>query len=277
MKNTYVPSYASPVVRACWLTCRHVTVQQRLCARYEAQIEHLTLALQEAQARAAESSRVAEEHRKMSANLNVALVTESAGRQALEREREKLKRALKEMRKKMGDLLDDRAATERVIARVFRELVECRIEAEVGRRGLQDEVVSLRRDVRTMEREAEDAKTEHVKSYITNQKAKEDLAVQLRIALATIQDLTSAAIQAQKAAERHDGFEKITVRRDKRMGSFSAAVPMKRLKGDKENSTDDLQPLAVRSSSRCAFGSSRISNDPSVYPQPSTTSITTRS
>jgi hypothetical protein len=98
-----------------------------------------------------------EEHRRMNANLNAALMSESARKKALERENSSLKQALKVATKQTEDMAADKVTCERAITRNFQELADTRSEAEATRRTLQDEVVSIRNDRHTTERKLEAA------------------------------------------------------------------------------------------------------------------------
>ncbi|KAI0086204.1 hypothetical protein BDY19DRAFT_996107 [Irpex rosettiformis] len=67
----------------------------------------LTTALEEAQRTAEDARQTAEQHRKINANLNLALTTACNKRQALEKERSRLKLSLKEAARK-ADVLENR-------------------------------------------------------------------------------------------------------------------------------------------------------------------------
>ncbi|KAI0688260.1 hypothetical protein BC835DRAFT_1419310 [Cytidiella melzeri] len=112
-----------------------VETAQELSTKYEEKISQLTDTNSRTLSALEDARVVAEQHRRMSANLNVALMTDSAAKQALKKENSKLSRSLK--------------------------------EAEADKRRLQSEVVVLHQDKRTVEHDFEEA-TEEIVSLKTH-------------------------------------------------------------------------------------------------------------
>lgn len=132
-------------------TCIHLEdkVQQLNSAKIAMDHEHIQLqvALQEAQLQVAN----AEGHRKIIANLNASLLSQSSVKRALVAKKLKAERAFKGAAERLQEMQGEKAASERIISRAFEELVEARNAFASDKYQLQTEVVGLRKEVTTLQ------------------------------------------------------------------------------------------------------------------------------
>ncbi|KAI0691020.1 hypothetical protein BC835DRAFT_1417406 [Cytidiella melzeri] len=96
------------------------------CAKYEEKIVQLTNANASTLSDLENAQIAVEQHRRISANLNLALLAESAGKQVLERELSKLKRSLEEASKTTSQVKEDHRASERKFKEATEQIVSLR-------------------------------------------------------------------------------------------------------------------------------------------------------